>query len=48
MFFIFQSSCTAQLPVINILMITNEDKEDINHFYTHLRNEAAKTKKKAA
>ena len=48
MFLIFQSSCTAQLPVIDIPVITNEDEEDVDHFHIHLKNEAVKTKKKAA
>jgi hypothetical protein len=33
--------------VINIPVITNEDEEDIDHFHTYLKNEGAKTKKKA-
>jgi hypothetical protein len=48
MFLIFQSSCTAQLPVIDIPVVTNEDEEDVDHFHTHLKKEAAKTTKKAA
>jgi hypothetical protein len=38
---------TVQLLIINIPIITNEDEENINHFHIYLKNEAAKTKKKA-